>query len=192
MVSLPWRPRAGSAVLVLLLVPALGACSATVAQPADTPSSSVASPAPAEPTGTLASSVDERLSDLVTEIEQDRDDVEIPGYAGVAVDAEHSALDLWWVGEPPARVERLIAAPPDGLVVRLHPARYDIAATVGALDRLMDRYPVIHSASPEPDGSGIEVETTARGRRSLPDAARLAEQAGMPVHVVISEPPVPA
>jgi len=33
------------------------------------------SPAPAEPTGTLASSVDEELSSLIAEIEQNRDDV---------------------------------------------------------------------------------------------------------------------
>ncbi|MGI3780971.1 MAG: hypothetical protein ACRYG2_09350 [Janthinobacterium lividum] len=39
----------------------------------------------------------------------------------MAVDAEHSALDLWRVGEPPIRIGQLIAAPPDGLVVRLHP-----------------------------------------------------------------------
>lgn len=184
--------RVAAVVLGLLLVLELAGCSTTVAQPAATPSVSVVSPGPAEPTGTLLSSVDEQLSDLITEIEEDRDDVDNAGYAGVAVDAEHRALDLWWAGVPPERISRLIAAPPDGLVVRLHPAEYDYATTGRALDKLMDRYPVIHSASPESDGSGIEVETTAKGRRSLPNAASLAEQAGMPVRIVISEPPVPA
>ncbi len=37
-----------------------------------------------------------------------------------------------------------------------------------------------------------EVETTAKGMRSLPNAAQLAEQVGMPVCVVVDQPPVPA
>ena len=48
------------------------------------------------------------------------------------------------------------------------------ALRVGLLGILMDRYPVIHSASSESDGSGVEVETTAKGKRSLPNAAQLA------------------
>jgi len=186
------RSRHAAAVLGLLLLPALGACSTTVAQPAATPSASAVSPEPAEPTSTLLSTADERLDALVTDIEQDRADVDIPGYAGLTVDAAHGSLDLWWVGEPPEHVRRLVAAPPDGLVVRLHPATYDVGSMVQAVDALMDRHPVIYAASPESDGSGIQVETTAKGRRSLPGAARLAEQVGMPVHVVVSSPPVPA
>ena len=56
----------------------------------------------------------------------------------------------------------------------------------------MDRYPVIHLASLESDGSGVEVSTTAKGKRSLPNAAQLAEQVGMPVRIVVGEPPGPA
>jgi hypothetical protein len=56
----------------------------------------------------------------------------------------------------------------------------------------MDRYPVVHSARPESDGSGVEVATMAKGKRSLPNAAQLAEQVGMPVRIVVGEPPVPA
>ena len=191
MSSRSWRRRA-VAVLGLLLAPTLGACSTTVAQPAATPSASATRAAPTEPRQTLLSSVEERLDDLVTEILQDRDDTDIPGYAGLSLDAEHAALDLWWVGEPPERVRRVVSGPGDGLTVRLHPATYDIAAMVRAVDDLMDRYPVIHTGSPESGGSGVEVETTAAGRRSLPSAARLAEQVGMPVHVLVSEPPEPA
>ena len=61
-----------------------------------------------------------------------------------------------------------------------------------ALDGLMDRYPDIHSAGPESDGSGVEVETTAKGKRSLLNAVQLAEQVGMLVRIVVGEPPVPA
>lgn len=156
------------------------------------PSSSAATLELAEPTGALASSVGGALSDLISEIEQDRDDEDIPGYAGVAVDAEHSALGLWWVGEPPNRIGQLIAAPPDGLVVRLHPADYGYATTGRVLDGLMVWSPVIDSASPESDGSGVEVETTAKGNLSLPNAAQLAEEIGMPGRIVVGEPPAPA
>lgn len=191
MSSRSWR-RPAVTVLGLLLLPTLGACSTPVAKPAATPSASASRPAPTGPTETLPSSVEERLDDLVTEIEQDRDDTDIPGYAGLSVDAEHATLDLWWVGEPPERVRRVVSGPGGGLTVRLHPARYDVAAMVRAVDDLMDAYPVIHTGSPESDGSGVEVDTTAKGRHSLPSAARLAEQAGMPVHVLLSEPPEPA
>ena len=180
------------AVVGLLLVAACGACSTTVAAPAATPSTTITSPEPSEPSGTLSTDVDEQLSDLITQIEQDRDEGDIEGYAGVAVDPEHRALDLWWVGGPPARVRQLVAAPPDGLVIRLHLAAYDYATTDRALDALMERYPVIHSGSPETDGSGIEVETTAKGERELPSAAQLSTQAKMPVRIVRGEAPEPA
>jgi len=66
----------------------------------------------------------------------------------------------------------------------------DVADEEGrALDGLMDQYPVIHSAIPESDGSGVEVETTAKGKRSLPNAAQLADQVGISVRVVVGEPP---
>ena len=193
MTSLKRSRRAAAAVVAsLLLVPAIGACSTTVARPSAPPSSSAFSPEPAEPTSSMWTDVDEELSDLITQIDQDRDDTAIVGYAGVAVDAEHRALDLWWVGTPPERIARLIAAPPHGLVIRLHAAAYDYATTDRAVGKLMNRYPAIHAASPESDGSGIEVETTKKGKRTLPDATRLAEQAGLPVRVVISAPPEPA
>ena len=41
-------------------------------------------------------------------------------------------------------------------------------------------------------GGNPEVDTTAKGKRSLPNAAQLAKQVGMPVRVVVGEPPVPA
>ncbi|WP_460778741.1 hypothetical protein [Microlunatus antarcticus] len=191
--SRPSGRRLLGVVVGLLLVAVCGACSATtVASPAATPSTTTTSPEPPEPSGTLYTDVDEQLSNLITEIEQDRDGNDIPGYAGVAVDPEHRALDLWWVGTPPARVAQLIVMPPHDLAIRLHRAGYDYATTDRALDELMDRYPVIHSGSPEDDGSGIEVETTAKGKRKLPSAAQLSEQAEMPVRIVVSEPPEPA
>ena len=195
--------RLGAAALGLVLpgLVVLSACSPTVAQPAAPPTSpAVSSPAVSspgvapepEPSGSIWTSTDERLSELISQIEQDHDEADIPGHAGVAVDAQHAALDVWWVGTPPERVQRLVDDPPAGLVVRLHPAAYDYAATSRAVEELMNRYPVIHEASPENDGSGVEVGTTAEGRRSLPSAAVLTQQAGMPVRITISEPPVPA
>ena len=77
-------------------------------------------------------------------------------------------------------------------VFRLHPADCDHATTGRTLDGLIDWYPVIHPASPESDGSSVAVETTAKGKRSLLNAAQLAEQVGVPADFGVGEPPLPA
>lgn len=174
----------------LLLAAAVGGCSTVVAQPVAPPTTPRA--APYDPSATPALVVAEHLDELAEKVTGGRADEDVPGLAGLSVDEERGALDVWWVGEPPQRVRRLAAAPPDGLTMRIHPATYDVAAMVAALDKVMDRYDVIHAASPGDDGDGIDVEMTARSARSGPTRDQLAKVAGMPVRIIISEPPQPA
>lgn len=76
------------------------------------------------------------------------------------------------------------------MTVTLHPAAYDVAVMLAAMDKVSDKYgDDFHEASPSDDGSGIEIGQTADAARNGPSVEEWTRAAGVPVHTEITDPP---
>lgn len=184
--------RMGVAAGAFMAIAGTAGC-ASVAVPGSPPSppASTATADGSESPGDLA--LVDRMNDYVDSIDEGRDDVEVPGLAGITVDEDSGLVDVYWVGDPPPRVAKLVAEPPSGVSVVVHPAQYDVAAMVKALDNVSEKYgDYMHGGSPADDGSGIEVEQTAAAASEGPTKQEWALAAGMPVKTSITEPAEPA
>jgi hypothetical protein len=83
------------------------------------------------------------------------------GLGGIRISADRRSLELFWKGEPPAEVRRVIDAQEHGGVkIALQPAQYSQRELIESVRAIMLRakeYPGLVSVGPLPDGSGLEV-----------------------------------
>lgn len=189
-----FRPlwRLGVAAVAFIAITGTAGCAA-VAVPGSPPLSpaSTATADRSESPGDLA--LVDRMNDYVDLIDEGRDDVDVPGLAGITVDEDSGLVDLYWVGDPPPRVAKLVAEPPSGVSVVVHPAQHDVAAMVKALDDVSEKYgDYMHGGSPADDGSGIEIEQTAKAASEGPTKQEWERAAGMPVKTSVTQPAAPA
>ena len=181
---------AGLAAVLVLFGPVLAGCGTQIATPR--------TPATLEPSRAATGyatdyAVEEYLDQVVDDIEQGKDEEDIPGLAGLEINTERHSVDVYWVGEPPDHVRRVAADSPAGVTVNLRPASYDLQAMTAAMDKVFDKYQdYLHEASPTTEGTGITVGWTAENAKKGPTAEEMAEVAGMPVFTEIGEPPEPA
>jgi hypothetical protein len=89
------------------------------------------------------------------------------GYAGIAVDVEQNAVDLYWQGDLPAEVRQIVAGAP----VRVHPAAYTEVDLVAQAQRAA-QLPGVTQTGPKVDGSGLLVKVSSTAPRSTLDALR--------------------
>lgn len=186
----------GLAVVALLAAaPALTGCAAgEIAAPQVSPSAAATQEPSRAATGYATNyPVEEQLDQLITDIEQDREEEDIPGLAGVEIDGATGVLTVYWVGEPPEHVRRVAAGAPAGITVDLKPATYDLQAMIAALDKLFASDGDLFSGgSPNTDGSGITVERTKAQAAKGPTPDELTVLAGIPVTAELGEPAEPA
>lgn len=190
MIGPAFRPAGLAVAAILLSGSGLIGCGSQIAEPSDRPSTSATHEPSRAATGYATSySVEEQLDQVIADIDQGREDEDVPGLAGLEVDADARTLDVYWVGEPPERIRRAIAAPPLGITVNLRPAAYDLKAMDAATEKVFTKYQrYLFDASPNDDGSGITVGWTAANAKLGPSAAEMSEVAGLPVTTEIGEP----
>jgi hypothetical protein len=188
----PYSRPAGLALVtaLLLLGPALTGCATQNGTVTDRPNSPTKLDPSRAPTGYATNyAVEEQLDQVIADIDQGREQEDIPGLAGLKIDAASHSLDLYWVGEPPERVRQVAAAPPPGITVNLHPATYDLHTMRAAIDEVFAAYGhYLHAASPALEGTGITVEWTAENAKKGPTPEKMTATAGLPVTTKISEP----
>lgn len=102
------------------------------------------------------------------------------GYAGIAVDVDQNALDLYWQGELPAEVATIVAGAP----VRVHRAAYTEAQLVAQGQRVA-QLPGVTQTGPKVDGSGLIVKVSSTAPRSTLDALR---EVVVPYDLSVKEP----
>lgn len=93
------------------------------------------------------------------------------GYAGVVAAPENRELLVYWQGEVPAAVERVIEEQNRSVPVRVLPARYSQEQLLAEVRRL-GRNDALGEVAPRADGSGVDVRW-AKGRSQ---AATLAAE----------------
>jgi hypothetical protein len=103
------------------------------------------------------------------------------GYAGIAVDVEQNAVDLYWHGELPAEVREIVASAP----VRVHSAAYAEADLVAQAQRVA-QLPGVTQTGPKVDGSGLIVKVSSTAPRSTLDALRAT--VAVPYDLSVKEP----
>ncbi|MER8103264.1 hypothetical protein [Kitasatospora sp. NPDC094016] len=140
----------------------------------------------------------DRLADQITAAVPENRRADIPGYAGLTVDPEQGLLTVYWHGDVPERVTRLIAHPPAGITAQVRPAPYTLGRLRAARDRLVAAATAgepgadWNSAAPVPDGTGLAVtyapavgaaavRTPGGAAERERVAARAADLAGLPV-----------
>ncbi|MFG1606958.1 peptidase [Actinoplanes sp. NPDC049265] len=102
-----------------------------------------------------------------------------PGYAGIVL--EESSVALWWKGEVPASMRRVVAQASRTAKVQVRPADYSVTELRAAAGRLRAAWPggddAIEAIKFRPDGSGLVV--------SVPTSARpqAAPAVGVPVDI---------
>ncbi|MFD9690538.1 hypothetical protein ACFWXO_32810 [Kitasatospora sp. NPDC059088] len=122
------------------------------------------------------------------------------GYAGTVIDASDQHADLYWKGEAPAEVRRLLDAHADpGYTVDVHHSPYSRAEMRAAIDRFTAAVApgAWTSIGPQEDGAAIAITyaPTAAARLTGGDASeraysrRAAELAGMPVTAAVGGAP---
>lgn len=109
-----WTSAAWATATVLLLSPTIVGRSTRIAvlEGRPSPPAQLHSGAP-ETTGPAAerrAAVQEELDRVDADIEQDSDGRNIPSFAGLQLDVDASAVDVYWVGQPPERVRRIVDA----------------------------------------------------------------------------------
>ncbi|MFJ8746547.1 hypothetical protein ACIRL2_45295 [Embleya sp. NPDC127516] len=69
------------------------------------------------------SAVLSRIADQLINAPEDRRK-DVPGFAGIVLDAEQGKISVYWKGEAPARIGRILDAAPRGITGRILPAPY--------------------------------------------------------------------
>jgi hypothetical protein len=141
--------------------------------------------------------IQELLEPAIDDINRARKDV--PGYYGIAVWSEGGAVVLNWKAPIPDEIQALAGVREDGVNVIVQPVRYSLQEITAAQQRVSDalehqRVDAQWSSSTGcQDGSGLVVGIQPDSLGSRKDAleSQLSEIAGLPVHVVAEEPPVP-
>jgi hypothetical protein len=111
----------------------------------------------------------QRLNAAATRIQEAAKAQPNNGYASTVAAPENRELVVYWQGQVPASVQRVIAQQSKNVPVRVIPARYSEAQMIAEVKRL-GRDPAYADVSPMVDGSGIRVKQVA-GR-----SARVAVQ----------------
>lgn len=105
------------------------------------------------------------------------------GFSGFYVDAGSKTLNVYWKGKAPAKVTAAAAvARAQGLVVKVHPAKYSQAELEAEAARMLKADSSIQSINAKHDGSGLAVKQAASGF-----SARSAVQSAVPVEVEAGE-----
>lgn len=181
---------------LVTVLPVVSSCTDDVGEPGNRPPA--ATPASDEsatigPAADRDLAVEDQLDDIAADIQHDTDGENLPGYAGLQIDVATRTVDVYWVGDPPADVHRIVTTAPSGITVNLRPATYDLQSMVAAVERVMAKYgDDIHAGSPTTEGTGIIIEWTAESAAKGPTSAELAAVARMPVTTEIGEPAEPA
>lgn len=102
----------------------------------------------------------QRLNAAATRIQQAAKSGATSGYASVVAAPENRALVVYWQGQVPASVQRVIAAQSRSVPIRVIPARYNEAQLTAEVQRL-GRDPAYAEVAPMVDGSGIRVKQAA-------------------------------
>jgi len=140
-----------------------------------------------------------RRENLVTEVSQrlvpDAEETGI-GYAGMVVSGERLSITMWWHGELPATVRKVVEDANDGVDVQVRPAERSVGDIRKAVSRIVAPASVdprilaanikVLGTGEEQDGSGISVRYEAiDSSQKLPasdEVRRILESvAGVPV-----------
>jgi hypothetical protein len=107
----------------------------------------------------------QRLNAAATSIQDAAKAMSDSGYASVIAAPENRELVVYWQGDVPASVERVIARESRNVPIRVLPAAYSEKEMVAEVQRL-GKDPAYAQVSPMVDGSGIQVRKVA-GRTPL-------------------------
>ena len=100
------------------------------------------------------------------------------GFGGLSVDAGSKTLNVYWKGKAPAKVTAAAAvAKAQGLVVKIHPAKYSQAELKAEAARMLKAGAPIQSIAAKHDGSGLAIKQAAGF------SAKAAVQSAVPVEV---------
>jgi len=116
----------------------------------------------------------QRLNAAATRIQEAAKARPGSGYANIVAAPENRELVVYWQGQVPASVERVIAQQSKSVPVRVVPARYSEAQLTAEVQRL-GADPAYAEVSPMVDGSGIQVKQVAgRTARAAVESSSVA------------------
>ncbi|MEO3808316.1 hypothetical protein ABGB17_04870 [Sphaerisporangium sp. B11E5] len=89
------------------------------------------------------------------------------GFAGVELDVPAGVVHLYWKGDAPPAVGTLAAKAPEGVSVRVHPARFTAAELRERAEEIVRTRGLsaggdVHRVTPLEDGSGLELAVTSQ------------------------------
>jgi hypothetical protein len=123
----------------------------------------------------------------------------VPGHGSTAVWSEGGAVVVDWKAPIPDEIKAMAGVRPDGVRVIVQPVRYSENDIQVATNRVLDAIKSDEvdakwsSATGCDDGSGmvLGIQPDSLGKRTAALETQLTEIAGMPVHVIAEEAPVP-
>lgn len=164
------------------------------------------------------SAVLSRIADQLIDVPEDRRK-DVPGFAGIVLDAEQGKISVYWKGDAPTRIGRILNAAPHGITGRVLPAAHSKHELSVARDAFFTREDAHDPASLAArglragsvtalsDGTGLavayDVETEPLQTGAAPDTSgppvpesdigrRMTAELGVPVSLHRQPAPTPA